>query len=133
MPFAESIDNSILDHFFGKSTWTAPTAVWLALSTTTPTKTGTNVTEPSGNGYARKQLTSAQVDSAASSATQNNTEKAFDEATGSWGTVTHVVLYTAVTGGTFLGFKALDASRAIDSGDTPRFAGGALDFAMGGS
>lgn len=133
MPFATTIDNSILDHFNGKSTWTAPSARYLALSTTTPTKAGGNVTEPSGGSYARKQVLAADMNAASSSATDNANELALAEATGDWGTITHVCWYDAATAGTFLGFKALTTSKSIGTGDTAKFSAGDLDMAMGGT
>jgi len=68
MPFSTTIDNKILDHLTGKATWTAPVAFYVGLSSTTPTKAGANVTEPSTGAYARVQITAAQFDAAASSA-----------------------------------------------------------------
>lgn len=134
MPFSTAWDNLILDVFTGKTASLAkPTAFYLALSTTTPTKAGGNVTEPSGNGYARVQVTAAQFDSAASSATTTNVEKAFPQATGSWGTITHAVFYDAAAAGTFLGFKALTVSLAVAATDVFRIPAGDLDLAIGGS
>lgn len=136
MPFAESIDDDILDHYTGKATWTAPTATWIGLSSTTPTKTGTNVTEPSGGAYARQQVTSANWASAASSATSNTPEIAYPTATADWlsaANLTHMVIYTAETAGTFIGSKALTVAKPVTNGDTAKFAAGDIDLVMGGT
>ena len=136
MPFSTTIDNSILDHFTGKSTWTAPTAVYAGLSSTTPTKSGSNVTEPSGGAYARIQITSGNFDTAASSATTTNAEKSFATATADWvsgSDLTHLVLYDAVTAGNFLGFKALTTAKPVNNGDTAKIASGDLDISIGGT
>ena len=138
MPFSTAIDNSILDHFLTKATWSARTAnaTWLGLSSTTPTKSGGNVTEPSGGAYARIQLTAAEVDAAASSATSNNAEQAFAQASADWVSgvnLTHLVIYDASSAGTFIGFKSLTVAKPVLNGDTAKFPVGDLDFAMGGS
>lgn len=136
MPFSTTIDNAILNHFTGKSSWTAPTAVYAGFSSTTPTKAGGNVTEPSGGAYARLQITSAQFDTAASSATQTNTDKTWATATADWlsgANLTNLVLYDAVTSGNFLGFKAFTTAKPVTNGDTARISSGDLDISIGGS
>lgn len=138
VPFSTAIDNSILDHYTTKTTWSARTAnaTYIALSSTTPTKSGTNVTEPSGGSYARVQVTAAQFDAAASSATQNNVDKNFTQATADWvsaANLTHLVLYDASSSGTFLGFKALTTAKPVLNGDTAKVLSGDLDLVMGGS
>ncbi len=136
MPFAESIDNKILDHFTGKTAWSQPAAIYIGLSSTTPTKTGTNITEPSGGGYARVQVTAAQFDAAATSHTQNNADKAFPQATADWLSgvnLTHLVIYDAATAGTFLGFKALTTAKPVLSGDTAKVLLGDWDLTIGGT
>jgi hypothetical protein len=138
MPFSTAIDNSILDHFFTKATWAARTAnaTWIGLSSTTPTKAGGNVTEPSGGAYARVQLTAAEVDTAASSATTSNAEQAFAQASADWvagADLTHLVLMDASSAGTFLAFKALTTAKPVLSGDTAKIPAGDLDAAIGGT
>jgi len=136
MPFSTTIDNSILDHYTGKTSWTQPTAIYVGLSSTTPTKAGGNVTEPSGGSYARIQITSAQFDAAASSATTTNTEKAFVQATADWlsgADLTDLVIYDAVTAGNFLGFKALTVAKPVLNGDTAKIPSGDLDISIGGT
>jgi hypothetical protein len=133
MPFSNAVENDILDHWTGKATWTAPTAVYVGLSSTTPTKTGTNVTEPSGGAYARIQVTSAQFDSAASGATQTNTDKSFAAATADWvsgSNLTYMVFYDAVTSGNFIGFAQLGTARPVLNGDTATINSGELDLAF---
>lgn len=138
MPFSTAIDNSILDHFTTKTTWSARTAnaTWIGLSSTTPTKSGTNVTEPSGGAYARVQVTAAEFDAAASSATQNNADQNFAQATADWvsgANLTHLVLYDASSAGTFLGFKALTTAKPVLNGDTAKVLNGDLDISIGGT
>lgn len=138
MPFSTAIDNSILDHYTTKTTWAARTAnaTWIGLSSTTPTKAGGNVTEPSTGAYARIQVTAAEFDAAASSATQNNADQNFAQATADWlaaANLTHLVLYDASSAGTFIGFKALTVAKPVLNGDTAKVLSGDLDLVMGGT
>ena len=82
---------------------TPPAAVWIGLSTTTPTAAGGNFTEPSGNSYARIDATAmfgAIASAGGVSTIANDVEVLFAEATGSWGTITHFGKFAASTGGT---------------------------------
>jgi len=119
MPFANAINQAALDHIFGKATWTAPTTINVGLSTTTPAVDGTGITEPSGNGYA--QVATAPADwTRTGNDMENNAQVDFPEATGSWGTVTHFVLYNDADD-SMIGFGALDSSQAVASGQQPYF------------
>lgn len=51
--FSDYLEDELLDHLFGKSTFTSPT-VYVALSTADPTDSGGSIAEPVGNGYVRK-------------------------------------------------------------------------------
>lgn len=136
MPFAEAIDNSILDHYTGKTTWTAPSEIWVGLSKSTPTKTGGNVTEPSGGAYKRIQVAPAEWLSASSSATENTGDQNYAQATANWlagSNLTNMVFYTESVGGSFIGFKALTVAKPVLNGDTAKFLDGDIDLAIGGS
>lgn len=135
MGLSTAIRNSAIDHYTTKTTWAARTAnaTWLGLSSTTPTATGTNVTEPSGGSYARVQVTAAEFDAAASAATTINAEQAFAQATADWvsgADLTHGVLYDASTAGTFLGFGALSVAKPVLNQDTAKVPAGDLDIAL---
>lgn len=133
MGLSTYLANAILDHVFGKGAYTPPTHVHVALSTTTPTDTGTNVTPPSGNGYARVETDPADWNAADSRALTNLEDITFPQATGAWGTITHFCLYDAGTGGNFLGWGALTTPRAIVNLDTPSFSAGLLTAQLNAS
>lgn len=93
---------------------------YLALSQTAIGADGQGIVEPSGNGYERKQIgspTTAGIQFFPSAATYdsdtdtysyaNNVEIHFNEATGSWGTLTHFAIFTAATGGSMLAYGTL--------------------------
>jgi hypothetical protein len=114
MSFSTTIDQGLLDTFL-----TENTTLYLGYSTSTPTKAGTNITEPAGGtGYLRVDIstnltrTDSEID--------NDAEIEFPEATSSQGTITHAVLFDADTAGNMLWFGALTSPKAIDSGDVPR-------------
>lgn len=103
-----------------------PTNVRLALYTSDPTDADSG-TEVSGGSYARQPVA---FDAAASGATQNTAEIVFPVATANWGTITHIGLRDATSGGNLLAHAPLAASKAIDSGDQFRISAGELDAAL---
>ena len=104
-----------------------PGTLWQGLSSTTPNANGTNVTEPTGNNYARKSLTMG----ASSGGIRQNTNAVQHAAVGgTWGVQTHSVYYTASSGGTFIGFDDLTAARDMVDGATMDFGIGDVDFAQ---
>lgn len=137
MPLARSIHQAILDHFTGKAAWTAPAAIYIGLSTTAPTTVGGNVTEPSGGGYARVQVTAANFTAASAAdpaVVQNSAEVSFAVATATWAAganMTHAVLFTAETAGTFLGSGALAVAKPVTEGDTARYPAGQIQITVG--
>lgn len=120
---SNTIKNNIINAITGRAqnVSLAPTA-YLALSTTDP---ATSVTEPSGNGYARVLIGNYQqpltqvMGAAANGQATNVAEIKFNEATGSWGTCTHGVIYDAATGGNIIAWGALQASLAPVANTVP--------------
>jgi len=123
----------MLDHFTGKASWSMPAAVYVGLSSTTPTSGGSNVTEPSGGNYARVQVTAAQFTSASSGATETNTDKSFSQANADWLSgvnLTHLVIYDAASSGNFQGFASLAVAKPVFSADTAKINSGDLDMSI---
>lgn len=132
MSFADFLENELLDHVWGNQAYTAPTDIYVGLSTTTPNDDGTGITEPAGGAYARVQVTNNATNwpAASGGAKANGTAIQFPTATNSWGTVTHFFCGDAASGGNILGTGALSASKTIDSGDTASFTIGELDITL---
>lgn len=112
--FSKYADNALLNHVFGTTTFTSPTTVYLALSTTIPDANDGNITEPVDMGYARMAI--AFTTSTARSLT-NSARINFANATGNWGSITGYVLYDALTGGNPLGTGSFTTPMTVNSGD----------------
>ena len=137
--FSDHWENKILDHVFGKALYNATlgtggtypdVTIYVGLSTAAPSDDGSGLAEPVGNAYARVQTAAADWNAATDGALDNANDITFPEATGSWGTLTHFVLFDAATGGNMLAHGALTASKAISSGDVAKFAAGNLDVSL---
>ena len=107
--------NELLNHLTGKLTTLNIQYVYVGLSKTTPAADGSNVTEPSGYGYARSllgngsQLMTQKMDSAVEGEITNKEIIYFPEATGAWGSCTHLCFYATPTGSIPFAFGALTA------------------------
>ena len=119
MAIAYYLANKVLDHLMGRATSVSLGGdAWVGLSTTLPVADGTNVTEPTGNGYARVLLgiygesSSYKMAAAADGESDNDDVIFFPETTNEdnengWGECTHFVIYDASTNGNLLAFGAL--------------------------
>jgi hypothetical protein len=113
------LENALINATLRNTTYTSPTTVYAGLFTSDPTDAGSG-TEVSGGSYARKAITFA----APSNGVTTNSAAAceFDQATGSWGTITHFGIFDALTSGNLLYHGALTTSKTIASGDVFKFA-----------
>lgn len=101
MPMTEAAKNIMLDAL--------PNTVYASAHTALPDENGS--AEVIGGTYARKSFTIA----AASAANRDSSSQpVMDIPAGT--TITHVGYWTAVTGGTFLGFKAITAETFSNAG-----------------
>ena len=130
---SDFLEAAVLNHFFRNTDIGSPPAnVYIALSTAATTDAG-SVTEPSGNGYARKAVSTTGSFGApgAGGSISNSAEIAFAAASGgSWGTVTHMAIMDAASGGNMLYHGPLTASRTVNDGDVFRFIAGALVLSL---
>ena len=116
----------VLDVLTGRATFTAPSAVYLALGTGDFTDTGTAVSELSGNGYTRIAITFGSA--AASGEISNTAAITFPAATGNQDTISHWKIMDASTGGNCLMTGAFSASKTIETNDVLQIAIGDLDL-----
>lgn len=92
--------------------------VYVSLHTSDPGTSGAG--ELSGNAYARQSLSFTNSGSNPTTAA-NSAVVQFPQAVANWGTITHFGIWSAASGGSFLGGGALDNSRVIETGDVVRW------------
>lgn len=120
------LEDALINATLRATTFTSPAAVYVGLHTADPTDAGTG-TEVSGGSYARKTATFAAPSNGVSATSADVT---FDQATGSWGTITHIGIWDALTTGNLLYHTPLDASKTIDTGDIFKIASGNLTVTL---
>jgi hypothetical protein len=79
--FADYWENEILDHLFGKGSYTPPT-IYVGLSTADPFDDASGLAEPSGNSYARVATSGADWNTASGGTIDNANELTFPQASG---------------------------------------------------
>jgi len=122
--FSDYGEQLVASFVFTTGTATRPTAWYLGVGTgnTDAGLTG----EPSGDGYARQQVTFTATDGVATLADA----VAFGPATGNWGTIASAAIFDAATSGNVLAVGPLAASRVIESGDSLTVAASAITFTV---
>ena len=118
----------LLDWMMTSGSATRPTAWYVALYTAAPSDSGGG-TEVSTGGYARQSVT---FDAATSpgGTTSNSADVSFTAVGGNYGTVTHMGIFDASTGGNLLWHGVLSASKTVEDGDTITFSAGNIDLTM---
>lgn len=115
-----NIGNAVLRN----TAFSAPSTVYVALFTADPGETGSTANEVTGSGYSRQAIT---FGAPTTDGEFVNSGDVVFTATGSWGTVSHVGLMTAASGGTVIMKGAIvdslgaAAPKSIGSGDSLRF------------
>lgn len=125
MSFTNHLETELLDFAFTTGTATRPTAWYVALFTATPNDAGGG-TEVSGSAYARQSVAFSVSGNTAS----NTGAVEYPTSTGSYGTVSHVGVFDASTGGNLLAYSALNVAKAIATGDVFRIPAGDLDITL---
>jgi len=136
--FSDYLENKLVDFIFRAQSLTAPSTIYVGLSTSACSDTGFG-TEVSGGSYARVAVSSSlanwagtqssgstSASSGTGGQTSNNGAINFPTPSAGWGTVSHWFLADASTSGNLLFCAALTTSKTINSGDTVSFAAGAL-------
>jgi hypothetical protein len=121
-----TFETTVLTWLLTTESATRPTVWYVGLFTSDPGETGAG-TEVSGFGYARTAVTFTVTGDTAS----NSAGVEFPAATGGdWGTVSHIGIIDAETGGTMIVHAALDAAKTIADGDVFRIPTGDLDVTL---
>jgi len=125
---SDYLENEVLDHILGNGAYTAPTDIYVGLWTADDgLESGTVTSEVSGGSYARQTMT---FDAAAAGSADSAATVTFPTATANWGTITHVALMDASTGGNVLFHGAVTTSKTIESGDTFQISAGNLTISL---
>ena len=120
------LENALINVTLRNTSYTSPTTVYVSLHTADPTDAGTGA-EVSGGSYARKSATFAAPSNGVSATSSDVT---FDQATASWGTITHIGIWDAESTGNMLYHTPLTTSKTIDSGDIFKIASGSLTVTL---
>jgi len=132
--FADYLENEVLKHLFGKATYTAPSHIYLGLSTADPTDDGSGIAEPSGGSYARKETSPGDWNAAVlgTRILDNAGDLVWPAATADWGTIGWFFGSDAASGGNILFHGELlsggnPAHQTITTGDTFTAPAGIID------
>lgn len=128
--FAEYAAKKILEHAMGKTSWTMPTNVYVALYNGDPLGAGSELSDPPDTDYAREQTTGTDWAAAAfvspTASIANAADIDFGTSGAAWGTVDYVAIFDAATDGNMIASGALTSSVNITSGIPVKFPIGAL-------
>jgi hypothetical protein len=105
---------------------TRPTAWYVGLHTADVTDAGTG-TEVTGNVYARTAATFTVTND---QATNSGTITFPTASGGSWGTITHIGIWSATSGGTLYYHGALTSSKSVGEADTFQIATSSLTITL---
>jgi hypothetical protein len=118
----------LLDWMMTTGAATRPTTWRVGLFTAAPSDSGGG-TEVSTGGYARQSATFAAASSPGGT-TSNSGAISWTASGANYGTVTHVGIFDAATGGNLLWHGPLTASKTVNNGDTFQIAAGALTLTL---
>lgn len=128
------LENKLLEHTFGKTSYTMPT-ISAALFTSTATgpggelEAGTLTNEVANSGaYARVAVPGASIQAASGGSITTSADITWPTATGAWGTIRWVALMDSATlgAGNILWYGQLTADKTIASGDVFKILAGQL-------
>ena len=127
MGFTNYLKNKIADSLFGSQLYFPSSTLSFALSTGIPVSDGSNFLEPSGFDYSRINIDNNKTvwSVASNGALTNNIGVSFGPATGNWGTISHVGIYS---GSDLILYDSIYNPRTITSGDSISFPSGSINI-----
>lgn len=123
------LEEALLNFLFRGASLSPPSTLYVALHTADPTEAGLTDDEITGGSYARKSITvgaGGVFDAPSGGVIDSNAVITFATPTADWGTITHISLWDAASGGNMWLFGALTDAVVVLSGDTIRFPAGSL-------
>lgn len=124
---SDYLEDKLLDHSLATTAYTAPAGVYVGLHTGSPGDDNSGANEVTGGSYARKAASFAASSGGSASTSATIT---FDAATANWGTISHIGIYDASSGGNLLFHGAVTTSKTIESGDTFQISSGNLTISL---
>jgi hypothetical protein len=133
--WGQQLEKDMLNWRFRGTTPSIGTKLWVALSTAAAGQQGQTMSELTGGGYTRVSIlsTASKWDAPASSGTghviKNTLAVEFPTASGNWETVPYFALWTSsgtTAAAKFIAGSSLSVAKTVETGDTARFAAGAL-------
>lgn len=125
MSFSNYLEDAVLNHVFGGSSYSAPGTLYVALYTVAPSDTGGG-TEVSGGSYARQ----TGAFSVSSGTASNSSAIEYPTATADYGTVVAMGIFDASTSGNLLAYGTLTTNKNVSTGDVLRFNASAIDITL---
>ena len=125
MSFSNTYETNVLTWTFTDGAVTRPTAWYVGLFTDNPGE-AQGGTEVSGGSYVRE----AVMFTVSGNLATNSAVIEWPAATATWGTITHVAIYDAASGGNQIAYAALNTAKTIASGDVLRIPTGDLDVTL---
>jgi len=120
------LEDKIMNHVFGSTTFTKPTNWYVGLLTATPSDSAVG-TEVTGGSYAR-QVCAFTVTGTGTAQAANTSAITFPTATADWGIVGWVGIYDALASGNLVAYQNLQKSdfsttttKTINDGDIFKF------------
>ena len=120
------LEDKIMNHVFGSTTFTRPTNYYVGLLTATPSDS-TDGTEVTGGSYAR-QICAFTITGTGTAQAANTSAITFPTATADWGIVGWIGIYDAVSSGNLVAYQNLQKSdfsttttKTINDGDIFKF------------
>jgi hypothetical protein len=136
MSFSDYLEDKVLNHVFGGTSYTAPSTLYVGVFTSSASDSGPG-TEVSGGSYARQSV-AMTVSGTSPTQAVNSAAVEFPEATASWGTVTYAGIFDASTSGNLLAWAQLTdpadfttpLPKTIGIGDVLRLSAGNLKVTL---
>lgn len=120
------LEDKIMNHVFGSTTFTKPTNYYVGLLTATPSDSAAG-TEVTGGSYAR-QVCAFTITGTGTAQAANTSAITFPTATADWGIVGWVGVYDALSSGELVAYQNLQKSdfsttttKTINDGDIFKF------------
>ena len=126
MGMSTYLKNALINHVLRQEAFAVPTIGYVALYTSDPTDSDTGI-EVSGGSYSRK---SCACSAPVNGVTSNTTGINLAVATADWGTITHIGIRSAATGGNLWFYGPLSVPEVINTTNQLQFLAGQLTIAL---